>query len=694
MNPHALRVLEYARVREILTAYASSPLGRAAAARLEPLSDAGEIRAALAETDEVRRLQKAVRVPLGGLSSVSAAVRDLAEGGRPAEPALLAATLALLRGAEAVRIALSRDPAGLPHLALLAGGIEHLPMVRLAIESQIDPRGEVRDDASDRLHGLRREIRERRERLRDRAGAKLADPRLRAAFQSEGVTVKDDRYLLPVKADYRSWVHGVIRDRSQSGSTLYIEAEEWVLDGDTLLDLIDDERDEVQKILWELTRAVLAEEGKLRAIEARLGRVDLACAKAAYAEAFGLSAPDIAEDRILDLREVRHPFLLWLKRDATREVRDVDREILRREVVPVDVILGERFHILIVTGPNTGGKTVALKTVGLAVLMALSGVPIPAAPGSRVPLYTDLFADIGDEQSLEQSLSTFSSHLSQIVEVLRRADDRSLVLLDELGAGTDPLEGAALGTAILDHMRERKWQAIITTHIGSLKEYAYAHEGAENAAMEFDLVSLRPTYRLLLGLPGRSNALAIARRVGLLPDVVAAAEASVARGIEPTQEIVARMERSARRREKERRRAVNLRRKAQGAARAIEEERRRIEGERAALKREAEEEVERRVREARDRLRPIIQRLKNVPQTHRLAVEELEKTAEEALSLTPLGAKREDFARGLRKEDEVYVPRFRARGKVTRINKGERLLTVLLNGIPTEIGFDDVSWVS
>ncbi len=694
MNPHALRVLEYARVREILTAYASSPLGRAAVACLEPLSDTGAIRAALAETEEIRRLQKTARVPLGGLICVSTAVRALAEGGRPAEPALLAATLSLLRGAEAVRIALSRDPAGFPQLAALAAGIEHLPMVRLAIETDIDPRGEVRDDATERLGGLRREIRTRRERLRDRAAAKLGDSRLRTAFQSEGVTVKDDRYLLPVKADYRSWVHGVIRDRSQSGSTLYIEAEEWVLDGDTLLDLLDDERDEVQKVLWELTRAVLAEEERLRALEARLGRVDLACAKAAYAEAFGLSAPEIADDRILDLREARHPFLLWLKRDTTREVRDVDREAIWREVVPIDVRLGERFHILIVTGPNTGGKTVALKTVGLSVLMALSGVPIPAAPGSRVPLYTDLFADIGDEQSLEQSLSTFSSHLTQIVDVLRRAGDRSLVLLDELGAGTDPLEGAALGTAILDHMRERKWQAIITTHIGSLKEYAYAHEGAENAAMEFDPASLRPTYRLLLGLPGRSNALAIARRVGLLPEVVAAAEASVARGIEPTQEIVARMERSARRTEKERRRAVKLRRKAQGAAKAVEEERQRIDGERAALKREAEEEVERLVREARDRLRPIIQRLKNVPQVHRPAVEELEKTAEEALSLTPLGAKRESFARGLRKEDEVYVPKFRARGRVSKINKGERLLTVLLNGIPTEIGFDDVSWVS
>jgi DNA mismatch repair protein MutS2 len=496
-----------------------------------------------------------------------------------------------------------------------------------------------------------------------------------------------------VKADFRSWIPGVIRDRSQSGSTLYIEPEELVLDGDALLDVLDQERNEVQVILWELTRAVLAEEEGLRAMEDALGRLDLACAKAAWAEAFALASPEIGDDLVLSLKEARHPYLLWLRRDLSRDIRSPSLAKLHAEVVPLDLRLGERFNLLIVTGPNTGGKTVVLKTVGLLVLMALSGIPIPAAPGSRIPLYGGLFADIGDEQSLEQSLSTFSAHLSRIVEVLRIAGPRSLILIDELGAGTDPLEGAALGTALLDHFHGRGWQAIITTHIGSLKEYAYAHPGAENAAMEFDGGSLRPTYRLLMGLPGRSNALAIARRLGLDPQVVEAAEAVVARGVEPTEEIVGRMERSARRAEKERRRTERIRRRAQGQARAVEERKVEIEAERGALQKEAEVEVELRVREARDRLRPLIQKLRSVPQAHRAVVEELDRTIEGSLSLTPLGVKREEFARSLKKDDEVYVPKFRERCRVKKINKGERCLVVLVNGIPTEIGFDDVSWV-
>jgi DNA mismatch repair protein MutS2 len=465
------------------------------------------------------------------------------------------------------------------------------------------------------------------------------------------------------------------------------------MEGDRLLDLLDRERDETQRVLWELTRMVLAEEERLCALEERLGAVDLAAAKAAYAEAFGLVSPQVGEGPVLEIREARHPYLLWLRRDLSRDPREVDRESLHRAVVPIDVRLGESFHLLIITGPNTGGKTVALKTIGLSVLMALSGIPIPAAAGSRVPLYLDLFADIGDEQSLEQSLSTFSSHLVQIVDVLRHGSDRSLILLDELGSGTDPLEGAALGTAILDFFRERGWQAIITTHIGSLKEYAYAHQGAENAAMEFDPVTLRPTYRLLLGLPGRSNALAIARRVGVAPEVVEAAEAQVARTVEPTREIVERMERSARRAEKERRRASRVRQRALEGARRVEERRGEVEAERSVLRQEAEEEVEARVREARDRLRPLVQRLRSVPGPLVPALEELERAVEEALPLTPLGAKREAFARSLKKEDEVYVPKFRERCRVKKINKTERLITVLLNGIPTEIGFDDVSWL-
>jgi DNA mismatch repair protein MutS2 len=396
---------------------------------------------------------------------------------------------------------------------------------------------------------------------------------------------------------------------------------------------------------------------------------------------------------ILELREARHPYLLWLARDVRRDHRDIDYEEVRKRVVPLDLQLGERFKLLVVTGPNTGGKTVVLKTVGINVLLALSGVPIPAAAGSRVPCYTNVFADIGDEQSIEQSLSTFSSHLRQIMEVLRHADERSLILLDELGSGTDPLEGAALGRALLDKFLANGWNAVITTHLGNLKEFAYGREQVENAAMEFDPRTLQPTYRLLLGVPGSSNALSIARRIGLDNEVIDAAEREMAAVNEPTREIIHRMEWSRRRVEKERRRAERVRRRAQGDARAYEERLKEVDALEDALEAQAQQVVDDSMRNAKSRLAPLIDQLKNVPKTHRDVVEKLAGEVETLLVATPLGAKREEFARSLKKEDEVFVPKFRERAKVRKVDKAGRVLTVLLNGIPTEIGFDDVSWI-
>jgi DNA mismatch repair protein MutS2 len=520
----------------------------------------------------------------------------------------------------------------------------------------------------------------------------LKRPDLKKCFQSEGVTLKNDRYLLPVKAEYRSWMKGPVRDRSQSGSTLYIEPEQIVQDGDRLLSLLDRERDEVLRILWELTRKVRDERVTLRRLQGALAKVDLTAAKAAYAAAFGLISPEIGDGEILDLRDARHPYLMWLSRDTTRDFRDLDLGSILGKVVPLDLRLGDPAGILVVTGPNTGGKTVALKTVGLNVLLALSGVPVAASKAS-IPVYNDLFVDIGDEQSLEQNLSTFSGHLKQLVEILRGATGRSLVLLDELGSGTDPLEGAALGTAILDYFRAKGWKAIITTHLGSMKKYGFLHDDVENAAMEFDNRSLKPTYRLLMGVPGNSNALAIARRLGVSEEVLSVAEEEIARIEEPTREIISRMEKSRREVEKERRRAERVREEVQVDKAEYAEKLEEIDIRRRSLEREADIEIDRVMRRAREVLKPIVDKLKNVPQTHKPMVNELANEVELLLIGTPLGKKREEFARSLRKDDEVCVPKLRGRGKVRKINKSERVLTVVLDGIPTEVGFDDVSWV-
>ncbi|HVR75439.1 MAG TPA: hypothetical protein VMT52_13980 [Planctomycetota bacterium] len=690
---HALRVLEYERIREVLASYAVSALGKACAREMAPLRDPAEIRRRLAETEQMRAFLRLERLPLAGLRDLVGELDQATGQGRPAEPEFLWRVVDLLRAGLFIRAALTRHASALPDLAALGSSMEDLPALREAILAKIDPRLGVRDDATEKLGSIRASIQTARTELRQRAGRMLGDTRLRAAFQSEGLTVKDDRYLLPVKAEYRSWIPGPVRDRSQSGSTLYVEPEGITMEGDRLIDLVDAERDEVQRVLWELTRDVLAAKPILVSLEGKLGWVDFTQAKASHAEAFGLSSVEINEDGILDLIDARHPYLLWLARDVRRDIRDVDLEAVKSRVVPSSVRLGEGFRILVVTGPNTGGKTVVLKAVGLNVLLALSGVPVAAAPGSRVPCAWNVFADIGDEQSIEQSLSTFSSHLKQVIEVLRHADERSLILLDELGSGTDPLEGAALGRALLDKFLERRWSAIITTHIGSLKELAYSREGIENAAMEFDGGTLRPTYRLLMGVPGSSNALAIARRIGLDADVLEAAGREIAALNEPTRDIVTRMERSRRRVEKERRRAERVRRRVQDDAREYAERLRDVEGLRAAVGAEAQILVDRSLRDTRARMEPLVESLKNVPKTHRAIVDKLAEEVDLLLVGAPLGAKREEFARSLKKEDEVYVPKFREKAKVKKIDKGGRTVTVLLNGIATEIGFDDVSWL-
>jgi len=690
---HALRVLEYDRIREILASYASSGLGKQHAAGMMPLASSREAQRHLAQTEEMRALIHAARVPLSGLRDVVRELEGTTGQGQSAGPEILYRVVDLLVAGNAMRDVLDRHSSALPELHKLAGSLKDLPDLRGDISSKLDPREGVRDTATEKLGALRQQIRELRASLRARASRILSDPRLRAAVQTEGLTIKNDRYLLPVKAEYRSWIHGPIRDRSQSGATLYIEPDEITMEGDQLLDSLDAERNEVQLVLWDLTRRALDARPTLRVVQETLGWIDFTHAKALYAESFGLGTPVLNEEGVLDLSDLRHPYLLWLARDTQKDLREVDLEAVRARVVPVHVRLGEDFRILVVTGPNTGGKTVALKTIGLNVLMALSGLPVAAAAGSRVPWLSRVFADIGDEQSIEQSLSTFSSHLSQIIQVLREADERSLILLDELGSGTDPLEGAALGRALLDAFLTRGWRAIITTHIGSLKEYAYSREGVENAAMEFDPQTLRPTYRLLMGIPGSSNALAIARRMGLDAGILQAAEQEISQVQAPTRDIISRMERSHRRVEKERRRAERVRRRVQLEARVYEERLLEVEAEKDAMQKEAQLVVDSSIREVKEKIGPILEQLKNVPKTHRPLVDKLAGEVETLLVGTPLGEKRETYARSLKKEDVVYVPKFRDTAKVRKIDKGNRKLTVLWNGIPTEISFDDVSWI-
>ncbi|HWP34908.1 MAG TPA: endonuclease MutS2, partial [Thermodesulfobacteriota bacterium] len=402
-----------------------------------------------------------------------------------------------------------------------------LPQLVAAIRRAIGPQHEILDEASPALARVRREKERVRQEIHDRLERLLADEALAPALQDRLVTLRNDRYVIPVKASHRSLLPGVVHDQSQSGATCFLEPLA-VVDANNRLTLLrEEERAEERRVLAALSAAAREVRDALAGNQAVLARLDLAQAKAQLSRRLGGSEPRLTDGEEacgLALRQARHP-LLVLKAEAAAAAGEAPPP-----VVPVDLVLAPEVRTLLISGANAGGKTVALKTLGLLVLMAQAGLHVPAAADSELPLFRQVFADIGDDQAIEQGLSSFSAHLRALAAILREAAGGALVLLDELGSGTDPEEGAALAMAVLDRLRAQGAVVVATTHLLPLKTYAYGRPGVENAAVEFDPVSLRPTYRLLYGVSGQSNALAVARAVGLPADVVAAAEAYRAGG--------------------------------------------------------------------------------------------------------------------------------------------------------------------
>jgi DNA mismatch repair protein MutS2 len=391
--------------------------------------------------------------------------------------------------------------------------------------------GEVRDDASPALARIRRDLRAAHDRLLDRLQRIISSPETAPFLQEPIITMREGRYVIPLKADFKGRIRGIVHDRSASGATLFIEPLSVVELGNTWRELQAAEEQEIRRILADLSARVAARGAEIEETVDALAELDLAFAKARYADALDAAEPTMTDGKPdrdgarLRLLRARHPLL----DPAT--------------VVPIDVILDGGTHVLVITGPNTGGKTVTLKTVGLLALMAQSGLHIPADENSSLPVFAAVYADIGDEQSIEQSLSTFSAHLTNILSFIHRADEHSLVLLDELGAGTDPAEGSALARALLETFRQRGAVTLVATHYPELKAYAQLTPGVCNACVEFDPETLRPTYHLTIGIPGRSNALAIARRLGLDEEIVRRAEALLSPQERQTEHLLADLHR-------------------------------------------------------------------------------------------------------------------------------------------------------
>ncbi|MDA0365104.1 MAG: endonuclease MutS2, partial [Chloroflexi bacterium] len=502
---------------ERLARLTSFSAAREAALALRPVTDRDTVVVRQRETAEAVLLaDRGVVVPMGGAHDVRTTAHAASLGHVLAANELL--DIASTAGAAArVGRTLVRGGDETPLLAALGGRMPELGAIRELIESAVDDRGEVVDDASPELRSIRRELATAHERVQQRMQALSHSQSLREALQEPIVTMRDGRYVLPVRAEFRSAIRGVVHDTSASGATLYIEPMDVVELGNRWRELQLQERHEVERTLRELSNAAGQVAPEIAEAVELIAHIDVAVARARFA--IQLGATDLAVVGVDQPWIVEAPAELRLERAR--------HPLLEGHVVPTSLAIGGDQHALLITGPNTGGKTVALKTAGLLCLMALAGLPVPAGAGTQIPVYDAVFADIGDEQSIEQSLSTFSGHMTAIIDIIERAGPRSLVLLDELGAGTDPTEGAALAIAIVDRLISDGATLIATTHHSELKLYAHRTEGVLNASVEFDVETLSPTYRLTVGLPGQSNALAIAGNLGMPADVIASARAGL-----------------------------------------------------------------------------------------------------------------------------------------------------------------------
>lgn len=549
MDSRSRSVLEFHKILDRLAGFASFSLGQERALALEPTDDIRLVQEWQAETREARRLlDEKSDVFLGGVHDLRPLLEQAGRGSVLLPTDLIDIRYTLQR-ARSLQRTLSRLANNFPHVVDVVMRITVPQGLIDEIGRCIDERGEVLDSASETLARVRRELREAHSRLLERLQRIVTSTTNAQFLQEPIVTQRQGRYVIPLRAEFKGRIPGLVHDQSGSGATLFIEPIGVVDLNNRWREAQLAEEEEVRRILAALTEMVAGNAEAIRHTVEALGDLDLIFARARYANELRAVEPEIVpwETRKPDLHEKgkRDDNPIWPHPGSDIKLLQARHPLLDpRTVVPVDVYLDEDYFILVITGPNTGGKTVTLKTTGLLVLMAQAGLSIPAAEGSAITVFEHVFADIGDEQSIEQSLSTFSSHMTHIVDILERADDRSLVLLDELGAGTDPEEGAALAQAVLNTLLTRRITALATTHYSELKVFAHNTPYVTNASVEFDIETLSPTYRLSIGLPGRSNAFAIARRLGLPSTVVEQAEALVSPQSLETEAMLAEIKRS------------------------------------------------------------------------------------------------------------------------------------------------------
>ncbi|WP_061912911.1 endonuclease MutS2 [Bellilinea caldifistulae] len=664
MDVKSLTMLEFPKVLERLAGYADFSASAGLARALRPTADLAEALTRQAITSEARRLLSVKsEAGIGGARDVRPLAERAARSGVLLPAELLEIKSTLIAARDLFRTLESKQ-AEYPHLAAIAQPLAPPPGLIEAISRTISDRGEVLDSASPKLASLRSEIKTAHERLLSRLQKMIQDPKNTPHLQEAIITMRNGRYVIPLRAESRGRIRAIVHDQSSSGATLFVEPLSVVELNNAWHELQLAERDEERRILSELSNQIGEHSPAIIAIVDALARLDLAFMCAKYAEDLHAAEPVLTAFRKTG-RE-KHPGSVIVLYQARHPLLDP------QTVVPVDVVLDENTYALVITGPNTGGKTVTLKTVGLLALMAQSGLHIPAQSGSTLSIFRNIYADIGDEQSIEQSLSTFSGHITNIVRILRRMDSFSLVLLDELGAGTDPQEGSALARAILGYLVEKRVTSLIATHYPELKAYAHATPGVVNASMEFDLRSLKPTYRLTIGLPGRSNALAIAERLGLPPEILSAARSMINPTDLRAEDLLDEIHRQRDLARKARSEADRLRSQAENMRRELAQRLEKIEEERRAIlekaRREQEEEIAA-LRAELDALRRELQRARQPldalkPLQERL--EELQSEAEKPVERTPI-----EPARPLRLGEKVRLRSLQMEGVITALGQSE-----------------------
>lgn len=595
MDLKSLKTLEFDKIRNMLVNEAVTQGAKQRAEELLPVDTLFKAEALQEETAEAESfIIKKGAPPISPIGEVKGSVTRAEAGGTLSARELLNCAHTLrVAGDIASYIDEDNFTEEYPKTAELTQGLFTDKRTSVKIISAIISEDEIADDASSALSAIRRKIRSLEGSIRETLSEMIKSQRYSSALQEAIVTMRGDRYVLPVKSESRAAVPGIVHDSSASGQTVFIEPMAALEINNKIQGEMQKGKEEIERILAELSGLIAEDAEGIRRDFDIISNLDFAFAKGKLSLKMHATKPEITDDGVTELKKARHPL------------------IDDKKVVPTDIYLGEKFDTLVITGPNTGGKTVALKTLGLLTLMALSGLHIPASSGSKTAVFENVFADIGDEQSIEQSLSTFSAHMVNIVRILKEASYSSLVLFDELGAGTDPIEGAALAVAILERMKEVGAKCAATTHYSEIKIYALETDRVENAACEFDIATLKPTYRLLIGVPGKSNAFAISKRLGLEDDIIERAGSLVGNESSKFEEVITKLEETQKIAEHELEEAEAARIKTQEESKRAEKERASIEKQKENILRDARRDAKRIYEEAKREADEIIRQMRD-----------------------------------------------------------------------------------